>query len=95
MSKKGKIIITIGENCMYAAYHLRADELNDEIVQTLKNTYQQREIIILSKEDYDDELEKIRHNASFTEKLQQRIMALDEGRGIVKTMSELEALANE
>ncbi|MDR0291083.1 MAG: hypothetical protein LBI06_09125 [Treponema sp.] len=80
---------------MYASYRLRADELNDDVVQTLKHTYQQREIIILSKDDYDEELEKIRHNAAFTEKLQQRIKALDEGKGIVKTMAELEALANE
>jgi hypothetical protein len=41
------------------------------------------------------ELEKMRHNRAFTEKLQQRIKALDEGKGIVKTMAELEALANE
>jgi hypothetical protein len=41
------------------------------------------------------EVEKMRHNMAFTEKLQQRIKALDEGKGIVKTMAELEALANE
>jgi len=80
---------------MYATYRLRADELNENLVQTLKSTYQQREIIILSKEDYDQELEKVRHNAAFTEKLQQRIKSLDEGKGIIKTMAELEALANE
>jgi hypothetical protein len=80
---------------VYATYRLRADELNEGIVQTLKNTYQQREIIILSKEDYDEELERIRHNTAFTGKLQQRIKALNEGKGIVKNMAELEALANE
>ena len=79
---------------MYATYHLRADELSDEVVQTLKNTYQQREIVIISKEDYDEEMERIRHNTAFTEKLQQRIKAIDEGKGIKKTMAELEALAN-
>jgi hypothetical protein len=35
---------------MHATYRLRADELNEGFVQTLKNTYQQREIIILSNE---------------------------------------------
>jgi phospholipid N-methyltransferase len=80
---------------MYATYRLRADELNEGFVQTLKNTYQQREIIILSKEDYDEELEKIRHNMAFTEKLQQRIRALNEGKSILKNMAELEALASE
>ena len=79
---------------MYATYRLRADELNEGLIQTLKNTYQQREIIILSKEDYDEELEKVRCNTAFTEKIQQRVKALDEGKGIVKTMVELEALAD-
>ena len=49
---------------MYVTYRLRADELNEGLVQTLKDTYQQREIIILSKEDFDEELEKIRHNTA-------------------------------
>lgn len=80
---------------MHATYRLRADELNEGFLQTLRNTYQQNEIIILSKDDYDEELEKVRHNTALTGKLQQRINALNEGKGIVKTMSELEALVNE
>ena len=80
---------------MYVTYRLRADELNEGLVQILKDTYQQREIIILSKEDFDEELEKIRHNTAFTEKLEQRIRALNEGKGIAKTIAELEAFANE
>jgi hypothetical protein len=79
---------------MYATYHLRADELNDEVVQILKNTYRQSEIVIFPKDAYA-EIEKMRHNTAFTEKLQQRIKALDEGKGIVKTMAELEAMENE
>ena len=79
---------------MYATYRLKADEFNAELIQSLKDTYQQGEIIILSKEDYD-ELEKFRYNAAFTEKLQYRIKNLDEGKGIIKTMAELEAIANE
>ena len=80
---------------MHVTYRLRADELNEGLVQTLKDTYQQNEIIILSREDFDEELEKIRHNTVFTEKLEQRMRALDEGKGIVKTIAELEAFANE
>ena len=79
---------------MYAAYHLKADELNDEVVQTLKNAFQQDEIVILPKAAYD-EIEKIRHNAAFTEKLQQGIQDIEEGRGIVKTMAELKAMEDE
>jgi transcriptional regulator len=79
---------------MYTTYHLRADELNDEVVQILKDTYRQNEIVILPKDVYA-EIEKSQHNLAFTEKLQQRIKALDEGKGIVKTMAELEAMENE
>ena len=78
---------------MYATYHLRADEINDDVVQTLKNTYRHDEIVILPKNAYT-EIEKIRHNAAFTEKLQQGIRDIEEGRGIVKTMAELEAMEN-
>jgi hypothetical protein len=79
---------------MYAAYHLRADELNDEVVQTLKNTYRQDEIVILPKNAYT-KIEKTLHNAAFTEKLRQGIKEIEEGRGIIKTMAELEAMEDE
>ena len=78
---------------MYATYHLRASEINDDVVQTLKNTYRNDEIVILPQNAYA-EVEKIRHNAAFTEKLQQGIRDIEEGRGIVKTMAELEAMEN-
>ena len=38
------------------------------------------------------EMEKTRHNAAYTEELQNRIKELDEGKGIVKTIAELEAM---
>jgi hypothetical protein len=79
---------------MYAAYHLRADELNDEVVQTLKNTYRQDEIVILPKNAYT-KIEKMLHNTAFTEKLRQGIKEIEEGRGIVKTIAELEAMEDE
>jgi len=76
---------------MYATYHLKANELNDEVVKTLKTVFQQNEIVILPKEAYT-EIEKNRHNAIFTEKLEQGIQDIEYGRGIVKTMAELEAM---
>jgi len=79
---------------MYATYHLRANEINDDVVQTLKNTYRNDEIVILPQKAYA-EVEKIRHNAEFTEKLEQGIRDIEEGRGIIKTMAELEAMENE
>jgi hypothetical protein len=78
---------------MYTTYHLRADELNDEFIQTLKNTYRQDEIVILPKIIYA-EIEKMRHNAVFTEKIRQGIQDIEEGRGIKKTIAELEAMEN-
>ncbi|MDR2471726.1 MAG: hypothetical protein LBD09_06425 [Treponema sp.] len=79
---------------MYAAYHLKADELNVNVIKTIKNLFHQRDIVILPSDEYA-EMEKARHNAAFTEKLQNSIRELEEGKGIVKTMAELEALANE
>ncbi|MDR1308203.1 MAG: hypothetical protein LBK74_11600 [Treponema sp.] len=49
--------------------------------------------MILPKDIYD-EWEKTRYNAVFTEELRTRIRELNEGKGIVKTMAELEALAD-
>jgi RNase P protein component len=63
---------------MYATYHLNANELNADILQSLKNTFQNQKIVILPQ-DTSDEWEKERHNAEFTEKLQRRIKRLDEG----------------
>ena len=79
---------------MYATYHLRADELNEEFIQILKNTYQQSEIVILPKDAYT-KMEKMRYNAEFSEKLRQGITDIEEGRGIEKTMAELEAMEDE
>jgi hypothetical protein len=78
---------------MDATYHLKADELNIDVIQTLKNAFHHREIVIVSKETYD-EWEKERHNAVFAEKLRKSIQELDEGKGIIKTIAELEAMAN-
>jgi len=78
---------------MQATYQIKAEDLNAGFIEMLKNTYRQNEIIILSKADYD-ELEKNSHNAAFTAELEKRVKSLDEGKGVTKTMAELEALAN-
>jgi hypothetical protein len=79
---------------MYAAYHLKLDELNADAIQNLKNAFHQREVVILPKDTYD-EWEKERHDAAFTAELQRRMTAIDEGKGIVKTMAELRAMEHE
>ena len=52
---------------IYAAYHLRVDELTDEVVQILKRTYRHGKIVILPKDVYTL-MEKEQHNANFSEK---------------------------
>jgi len=79
---------------MYPAYHVRLDEINDEVLQTLKTMYRQSEVVILPKDVYT-EIESLRHNAAFTEKLRQGMQDIEEGRGITKTIAELEAMENE
>ena len=79
---------------MYAAYHLKADELTVDAVQNLKNIFREREIVILPKDEYE-EMEKARHNAAYTEKLQNSIKEFEEGNFIVKTMAELRAMEYE
>ena len=75
------------------AYHLNTEELNIDIIHNIKGLFHAREIVILPKADYA-EMEKVRYNAEYTEELQTRINELAEGKGIVKTMAELEALAD-
>ena len=79
---------------MYAAYYLKADELNPGLIQQLKNIFHGGEIVILPRDEYA-ELEKARHNLAYTEKLQNSIREFNEGNVIVKTIAELEAMENE
>jgi PHD/YefM family antitoxin component YafN of YafNO toxin-antitoxin module len=76
---------------MYAMWHLKADELNADVIQSLKTVYRQREIVILPKETFE-EWERERRNAAFTQKLLQGMRDIEEGRGIVKTLDELKAM---
>jgi hypothetical protein len=76
---------------MYAVCHLKAEELNFDMLQTLKNTFQNQEIVILPKDEYD-EMEKARHNAAFTGKLQNSMREIEEGKLVAKTMAELRAM---
>jgi len=76
---------------MYATYNIRANELNDDVIKTLKIIFQQNEIVILPKDAYT-EIEKNLHNTKFTEKLEKGIRDIETGHGIVKTIAELEAM---
>jgi quinolinate synthase len=79
---------------MYATYHLKANELNADTVKSLKTIYHEDEIVILPKTEYE-EMEKARHNASYTEKLLNSMREIEDGKVVVKTMAELRAMESE
>ncbi|GHT83847.1 hypothetical protein FACS1894137_06030 [Spirochaetia bacterium] len=76
---------------MYAAYHLRADEITADVINNIKNTYHDRELVVLPKDTYE-ELERVRKNAEYWAKIDRSIEELAAGGGIVMTMAELEAM---
>ena len=49
-------------------------------------------LVIMSEKDYND-LEKAKHNAEYLQKINKAIQQVAEGRVVVKTMEELEAMA--
>jgi hypothetical protein len=78
---------------MDATFHVKATEIGREFIQTLENTYQDRELVILTGDDYK-ELEKARRNAEYLKRIDKAIRDIDEGKGIAVTMEQLEAMAN-
>lgn len=49
-------------------------------------------LVVLSERDYN-ELEKAKRNAEYLEKIDRSVRQIDEGRVVVKTMEQLEAMA--
>ncbi|GHV90096.1 hypothetical protein AGMMS50268_05990 [Spirochaetia bacterium] len=78
---------------MDATYHVKAREIGRDFIQILENTYQDRDLVILTQEDYK-ELEKARRNAEYLERIDKAIRDIDEGKGIAVSMEQLEAMAN-
>jgi hypothetical protein len=79
---------------MDATYHVKAREIGRDFIQTLENTYQDRELVILTRDDYA-ELEKAQRNAEYLKQIDKAIRDIDEGKGITVTMEQLETMANE
>jgi hypothetical protein len=78
------------EEIMDATYHVKAKEIGRDFIQTLENTYQDRELVILTRDDYA-ELEKAQHNTEYLKRIDKAIRDIDEGKGITVTMEQLEA----
>lgn len=64
----------------------------DETVIITRNT--EKNVVIISAERYN-ELEKAERNAAYLKKLERGISQVHAGQGIVKTMEELEAMAED
>jgi hypothetical protein len=76
---------------MNTAYHIKASELSNELIQTIKKTFKTNNIVVLPETDYN--MLKDRHNAEYLAKLDKSFQQLSEGKVIVKTMDELEKMA--
>ncbi|GHV32015.1 hypothetical protein AGMMS4952_21680 [Spirochaetia bacterium] len=78
---------------MDAAYHVKAKEMGRDFIQALENRYHDRDLVILTREDYA-ELEKARRNAEYLAGIDKAIRDIDDGKGITVTMEQLESMAN-
>lgn len=80
---------TIRENLK--AYCDKVTDDNETVIVTRKD---EKNVVIISLDEWN-ELQRALHNAEYLGRLNRSITDVKGGRGIVKTMDELEALANE
>ena len=66
---------------MDATYHVKAGEISRDFIQTLERTYQDRELVILTRDDYAA-LEKAQRNAEYLGRIDKAIQDINEGKGI-------------
>ena len=55
---------------------------------------ERKNVVLISEEEYN-ELQRIKRNSEYVFKLNRSIKQAEEGKIIIKTMEELEAMANE
>ena len=67
------------------------DKVTDEAEAVIVTRSEEKNVVIISAERYA-ELEKAERNAAFLQKLDRGLAQVHAGYGIVKTMSELEAM---
>ncbi|AEF84661.1 hypothetical protein TREPR_2620 [Treponema primitia ZAS-2] len=78
---------------MYAAYHVKAKEINQELINILEKTYHDQELVIVSRDEYN-QMEKARHNIEYLAKIDKAARDIEDGKGISVTMEQLEAMEN-
>lgn len=70
------------------------DKVSDEAETVIVTRKSEKNVVIISAERYN-ELEKAERNAAFLGKLERGLAQVQAGQGIVKTMEELEAMAED
>jgi antitoxin YefM len=79
---------------MNGALAERANEISSDFIQNVKNTYKTQRVVVLAEKEYQ-EIIKARRNAEYLAKLDKACAELAEGKGVVLSMEQLEAMADE
>lgn len=69
----------------------KATDENETVIVTRKD---EKNVVLISLEQYNEFL-RIKKNAEYLKKLDKSIKQIEEGKIVVKTIEELEAMANE
>jgi PHD/YefM family antitoxin component YafN of YafNO toxin-antitoxin module len=81
---------------MNGALAVRANEISNDFIQSVKNTYKTQRVVVLAEKEYQKmQKEKAWHNAEYLAKLDKARAELAAGKGIVLSMEQLEAMADE
>ncbi|MDR3337751.1 MAG: hypothetical protein LBT16_11150 [Treponema sp.] len=79
---------------MNGALAVQANEISNDFIQRVKNTYKTQRVVVLAEKEYQ-EIVKARRNAEYLSKLDKARAELAEGKGIVLSMEQLESMADE
>lgn len=69
----------------------KATDENETVIVTRKD---EKNVVLISLEQYNEFL-KIQRNSEYLKKIDKSMKQIEEGKVVVKTMEELEAMANE
>jgi antitoxin YefM len=77
---------------MNAAVTIQANKIDNDFIANIKKTWQDQKIVVVPEADYQQML-KAKRNAEYLAMLDRSFKELEEGKVVVKTMEELEAMA--
>jgi antitoxin YefM len=73
---------------------VNVNKIDNDFIQDIKETRQDQKIVVVTEADYQQML-KAKRNAEYLAMLDRSFKELDEGKVVVKTMEELEAMASD